>query len=488
VFEEWKRWYRRPAGLGEVLHFTLPLVISTASFMVMQFTDRLFLLDYSPDALAAAMPAGMLAFAVLCFPLGLVGYVSTFVAQYAGAGRNARIGPAVWQAIYLALFFTPLVMATSFLAPQFFAAAGHEPEVARLETIYFLVMNYGAGAFLLTAALSAFFNGRGKTRVVMVVEAAAAALNILLDYAWIFGKWGFPEWGVAGAAWATVASLWCKPLVYAVLFLRPSSRSLYATASGWRWNRPLAARIIQFGASNGLQMFVEIVGFTAFIFFVGELGKARLAATNLAFNINSLAFMPVWGTGIAASMMMGQRLGENKPDLAARATWTAFSLAGGYMLLFSALYLFLPETLMQFHKLDNTGDVKYEQLREVTVVLLRYVAVYCIFDAMYAVFGGAIKGAGDTRYVLITTSVISTSGAAITWAGVRSGAFGLHGCWITITGWVMLLGLMYWRRFLGGRWRTMRVIEPDIVAVEEDPPAELALVPGHSEPATICGN
>ncbi len=470
-------WYRRPSGLGEVLNLTLPLVISSASFMVMQFIDRMFLLKYDKNAMAAAMPAGMLAFTVLCLPLGIVSYVGTFVAQYWGAQRFERIGPAVWQAIYLALLSTPLVMATSLAAPTLFPLFGHEPEVARLETTYFLIMNSAAGASLLTGALAAFFNGRGKTRIVMVVETGAALLNIALDYAWVFGNWGFPEWGMAGAAWATVIAMWCKPVIYTVLFLRPSSEARFATISGRRWDGALMARIIRFGASNGVQMLIEVAGFTAFLFLVGELGKAPLAATNLAFNINSLAFMPVWGIGIAASMMVGQRLGQNEPHLAERATWTAFALAAAYMLFFSALYVLFPEMLMRYHSLEG-GDIAYHDLRGVTIVLLRYVAVYCMFDAMGMVFGGAIKGAGDTRFVLVTSSVIAMLGAGITWAGIHTKTFGLHRCWMTITGWVMLLGIVYLVRFLGGRWRTMRVIEPEVIDAEEVPPAELAIAGG----------
>jgi MATE family multidrug resistance protein len=144
------------------------------------------------------------------------------------------------------------------------------------------------------------------------------------------------------------------------------------------------------------------------------------------------------------------------------------------MLFFSALYVLFPEMLMRYHALEG-GDVAYHDLRDVTIVLLRYVAVYCMFDAMGMVFGGAIKGAGDTRFVLVTSSVIAMLGAGITWAGIHTKTFGLHRCWLTITGWVMLLGVVYLWRFLGGRWRTMRVIETEGVEAERDLAAELAV-------------
>ncbi len=455
----------------------LPLVISTSSWTILQFTDRLFLLWHSQVALAAALPAGVLAFAIACFPLGLVSYVNTFVAQYHGAGRPGRIGLVVWQAVWLTLLVSPLVLATNWIAPSLFAASEHGAEIAALEVVYFQAITFGSPAIILSAAVSSFFTGRGKTQVVMVVDMGAAALNIVLDYAWIFGMWGFPAWGIEGAAWATVVSLWVKTAVYFALFLQPAARRQFDTLGGCRWDRALMRRLLAFGTPSGFQLVVEIAGFTALLFLLGRVGEMELAATSLAANLNGLAFMPVYGAGIAASTLVGQRLGENRPDLAERATWTSFSIAAVYMAAFSAIYLFLPQQIMWLH--EQMGDkADFVELRDITVVLLRFVAVYCMFDAMYTVFGGAIKGAGDTRFVMWTAAVISTVAVAVSYTGLRWGGFGLWACWTIITVWICTLGVVYWLRFLGGQWKTMRVIEPEveqeIAVVEEEEVLDLA--------------
>lgn len=102
-----KTWWTRPAGGRELLALALPLIISTASWTVMNFIDRMFLLWHSTDAMAAAMPAGMLYYTVICYPLGVAAYVNTFVAQYHGAGRPERIGVAVWQGVWLGVLTAP---------------------------------------------------------------------------------------------------------------------------------------------------------------------------------------------------------------------------------------------------------------------------------------------------------------------------------------------------------------------------------------------
>ncbi len=165
----------------------------------------------------------------------------------------------------------------------------------------------------------------------MLVDMFAAAMNIVLDYAWVFGNWGFPEWGIAGAAWATVISLWAKTAIYLVLVLRHKNREQYGTWSGMRFDRELFGRLLRYGFPSGAQLLLDVGAFTGFLVMVGRLGEKELAATGLAFNVNTLAFIPMLGFGMAVTTLVGQRLGENRPELAMRGTWTAFWLSSTYI-------------------------------------------------------------------------------------------------------------------------------------------------------------
>jgi MATE family multidrug resistance protein len=94
---------------------------------------------------------------------------------------------------------------------------------------------------------------------------------------------------------------------------------------------------------------------------------------------------------------------------------------------------------------------------------LRFVAAYCLFDAMNVIFAAALKGAGDTRFVLATAAAMAPVPMLGCWYGMRYLGWQLLACWTLITVWICVLGLIYLRRFLGGRWREMRVIEPALV-------------------------
>ncbi len=438
----------------------LPLVISTMSFTVMTFIDRMFLTWYSIDAVAAAMPAAMLQFTLISFPLGVATYVNTFVAQYEGAGRRRQIGPVVWQGIWIGLAAIPLFLLTTPLAHVYFRHAGHDPDVVVEEITYYDVLIFGSGAIILAGTLSSFFTGRGATRVVMAVDSAAAALNAVLACLWIFGHWGFSRSGIAGAGAATVCAEWFRVICYSAIMMRPRYRQ-YRLGSGCRWSGALVRRLWTFGAPGGLQWLVECGSFTLFITLVGGLGKINQAGTMLAFNVNSVAWVPMMGVGLAVSTMVGQQLGADRPDMAARATWTAFVLAMTYMCTMSIFYVTVPGWFLMGHAAGMAPE-QFEPLRVLIVVLLRFVAVYCLFDAMNVVFMSAIRGAGDTRFVFWTSLGTSLLPLSLAWLGIQYLGQGLLWCWTLITLWVCSAGLIYLARFLQGKWRTMRVIEPEV--------------------------
>lgn len=458
MLERLRQWWIRPCSGRDVLTLALPLIISTMSSTIMVFMDRIFLVWYSTEAVAASLPAAMLHFSVTCFPLGLAAYVNTFVAQYEGAGRPRRIGPIVWQGIWIGVIATPLLLATIPLARLPFTLAGHDPAIVDLEVDCYRILNLGAGAIVLAAAQSSFFIGRSATRVVMLVDCSAALLNGLLDYTWIFGRFGFPAGGIAGAAWATTTAEWYRVAVYAAIMLRPAYRHTYDLAGGWRWNWPLMRRLLRFGGPGGLQWLMETVSFTLFILLVGRLGKVALASTNLAFNVNSLAWVPMMGMGLAVSTMVGQQIGRNRPNLAARATWTALGIAAVYMGAIGLCYVLVPQWFLMGYAAGVSTEA-FSPVRDSTVVLLRFVAAYCLFDAMNLIFVSAIRGAGDMRFILITTLVMAVLPMSVAWWGVSHLGWGLIGCWTVITLWVCSLGLIYMARFLQGRWRHMQVIE-----------------------------
>lgn len=442
-----------------MLGIALPLILSTSSMTVMHFIDRMFLAWYSADSLAAVMPAGATSFIFVAFFMGTAGYASTFVSQYDGAGRPRRIGVAVWQAVYFALIGAVCMALLSTLAGPIFRLAGHAPAVQEQEIHYFRVVAAGGGGPVLNAALSSFFSGRGRTWTVMWVNFAGTALNLVLDYCWIFGKCGFPEWGIWGAAAATVVATWAEAGVYSVLILLPRHRAAYATGTGWRFDRELFGRLLWFGVPSGLQFMLDVFAFTVFVLLVGRIGTAELAANTVAFTVNSLVFLPMIGLSIATSVLVGRYLGANAPDLAARSTATSLRITLLYMGGFSIALVVWPDFFIgAFGARSETQD--FEAIARIGRSLLYFVAGYSLVDGVNITYSAALKGAGDTRYVLYMLAVMAFVGlivpvyVACVWLGA-----GIHTAWVFLTLYVFALASAYGWRYHAGYWRSMRVIE-----------------------------
>lgn len=451
-------WWSRPCGVREVLVVAVPLVLSTLSWTVMSFIDRTFLTWYDSDAMAAAMPAGTISFAAICLPMGIASYVGTFVAQYNGAKQYSKIGHIIWQGVWIGVGFLPIFLLLLSVAPWLFRHVGHTETLAELETLYFQALMYGAAGVVVNSSLSGFFSGRQETVVVMYVSAVSALINIALDYVWIFGYFGFPEAGIVGAGLATSLSEWIKALIYLSLIFRRDASGQFGIVRGMRVSGPSLRRLFWFGGPNGLQFFIEMSAFSAYLLLVGQLGEKELAATSLAFNVNQLAFVPMLGLGMAVSIMVGNQIGQHRVDLASRATWTTLSITVIYSLVMAALYFIFPGAFLFFHEM-GADQAEFSEVRDITVVLLRFVAIYCLFDAILIVFSSAIKGAGDTQFVLLASVILSPIPVVLGWVGIEYWSWGLEEFWYLVTFWILAQALVYCVRFWQGKWRTMRVIE-----------------------------
>lgn len=450
-------WWQRECGGRDVVRIALPLVVSTGCLSLMMFVDRMFLLWQSPAAMSAAMPAGMLFWTMVCLPFGVAQYVNTFVAQYHGAKRPERIGAVVWQGIYISLATIPLFLGTIPLAPYVFGLFEHGQPTQGYEVTYFRWLTLCAGSMVLNGALSSFFIGRGKTSVVMWVNVFSTIINIGLDYVLIFGTFGLPAMGIAGAAIATVVAQWFKVVVYFKLMFGADHRRQFGLGRP-TFDPGLMWRMFRFGGPNGMQMLVEAGAFALVTLFLGRLGSTAMSATTLAFNVNAVAFIPMVGVSIAVGTLVGQQLTGGSAKLAARATWTAMHMGLAYSLFFGLLCLLAPGLFMLGHA-AGIDAAAFVEIRATTILLLRFVAAYCMFDTLQIVFIGALKGAGDTRFVLVTSMLVSVASVLVGWFGDVYCGGKLLWWWSVVTGWIFALGIIYAVRFMQGRWRDMLVIE-----------------------------
>lgn len=450
-----------PGGYREVLRVAYPLFLSMGTFTLMQFCDRIFLARHSAVSIQAALPAGVLSFTLICFFQALAGYAGTFVAQHHGAGQSEGCARSTAQGIWLALFSWPLLAGLIPVGLWLMRVSGHAPNVLREEFRFFWILMAAGVTVPLSAAVSGYFTGQGRMLANTVCSIVACLLNIALDYALIFGHWGAPELGITGAAIATSVAGCLSPVVLFAFFLRdPAVRRMgrrKALALDWA----LMRRMIRYGASSGGHLLVDVGSFTCFVLMTGRLDPLAFAASNIGFSINGVAFMPLLSISIAASILVGQHQGRKDSASAQRAGWTAMKIGWLYMLLAGLSFVLFPEGYYRLFRSDGSSYT-VAQLVAVGRPMMVMMAVWGIFDAINIIMSGALKGAGDTRFVMLYMLVF---GWAIWIPGeilILARGWGILAAWLWLTIYVLLLAIGFWWRWHSGRWKHITLLEASV--------------------------
>ncbi|HEY2784926.1 MAG TPA: MATE family efflux transporter [Fimbriiglobus sp.] len=449
-------------GSRELLKLALPLIVSQSFMTVQVFVDTILLSWHNPREMAASLPAVMWYWQFFALLQVTAGYTSTFVAQYTGANRPHRVGPAVWQGVHFAVASGLLFLLAVPAAPFLIGLGRHPLADQVLEVQYLQAMCFAALPMLVMAAINGFFSGRGHTWTVFGVEAAGTAVNIAFALVLIFGRWGFPELGIKGAGWATVAGSWVSALVALALLLRKRFRVEFATLRGWRPERELFVRLMRFGGPAGMQMFLDVLVFNLFIQIVGRIGEAALGASTLTIRLNMVAFLPMMGMGQAVCILVGQRLGADRADLAERTTYTGLRWIFGYMCVVAAAYLLIPGILVRiFENRENAEH--YAAIAAIVPKLLICVAIYSVADALSLTFAFALRGAGDTRFVTLCTFALAWPIMVLPTYFVVTNGGSVYWAWGFATTHIVAMSICFALRFRHGKWKTMRVIEPAVV-------------------------
>ena len=457
---------RRLWGVGEVVRLAVPTVLNTISFTIMQFVDGVMVSRVGKEAFSAQLGGGISAYTTLCFFIGLLGCVSTFAAQNLGAGRPERAARYAWQGLWLGWGAAALVAASAIpAAPHLFPLFGHAPEVTRLETLYYQILVGGAVFSLPGRALGAWFIGMHRPAVTLVAGVAANLVNVAANYILIFGHLGFPAMGLAGAGIGTVAGFATEAAILGAVFLVGPMAREYATRHQWALARRELADLLRIGSPAGAMFFGDLLMWTIFMAgIIGRFGTEAIAATNILNRYWHLAFMPAFGVSAAVSAIVGRYCGARQTALAWRRAHAGLVLVETYMIACGIGIWLLREPLVGLFNAEADPVVQALATRAVIFILLCQA-----FDALSVIFIGALRGAGDTLWPgamqLALAYGVGLGGASL--VAYLKPEWGIFGPWSAASGYVMVLGLVMWGRFLSGRWRHMSVVAPPAAVPEE---------------------
>ncbi|MFA7256731.1 MAG: MATE family efflux transporter [Kiritimatiellales bacterium] len=447
-----------------LLRIAVPLIITSAFFTVQNFCDRMFLAWYSPSALQAAVPAGILFFTLVCGFMSTTAFANSLVAQYYGSGDLRSCSRSVAQAVLLSLFSFPLILLLIPVGRWMLTLSGHAPDVMAAEKTYFTILMAG-GLFLpLSSAVSSFFSGRGLTKIIMFCALIGTALNLVLNGLLIFGLGPFPEMGVAGAALASVISGFVSPVIMLGLYFSAKNVRLYNTRKLFYFDAPLFRRLLRFGIPSGIHMALDIGAFSLFVMLVGRLGETAFLAANIALSVNMISFMPSVGIGQAAGTLVGQHMGRRDFDGARQVGWRAVHIGWIYTVCAALTFVLMPEVYI---RLFARGDVSFDEIFTLTRTLLIFASCWGLMDSTNLILSGALRGAGDTHFVMwYETSMAWLFFAAGELLIVLVLKLGVIVAWAWALIYISLLAIGMIARFRTKRWQLIELIDRAPVIAE----------------------
>ena len=448
----------RKGNLRDVLRTTFPLMLAMGAHAINQFTDRVFLARHSDSAIQASLPGGILSWLFICLLVATAGYSGTFVAQFHGAGSKRDAAAAYGQGIWLSLMALPIILVSIPFGHALFNLAGHAPAILADEKAYYDILQLGGVFCVLEAVLAGYFSGRDRTRLVGFATTLGCASNILLDWMFIFGKWGCGRWGIVGAGWATAlaAAVPCV-ILGAVTIFEPELRGRrYLTAL--RPRSDLLKRIIRYGFPSGFHQFLDVATFAAFVMITGRLDGLSLAVSNIVFTVNYFSFAPLVGLGQGATVLVGQYHGANDPAASTRATKSALFLGCAYVALFALVVVLFSNEIMDTFRGEETS-FEIGAFHTLGRTLMLIMLTWAFFDAVSLIVGGALKGAGDTKFVMYALLVISLGIWMPIVLLVQRLSPSIKLLWLTMPFYCGICALACIVRFLQGKWKSFRLVD-----------------------------
>ncbi len=391
-------------SLKYMLKLAAPMVVTNISFTVMQFVDRFMVSRLGTEALAAILPAGIISFVPVSFAIGVMTSVNTFVSQSLGRGLKKDCSKYCWQAIYMGLAYISITAVIMWLAaPQIFRALGHEAAVVNLEVVYLRIMLYSQFLAVFTWSSSQFFMGVHRPIITMYAAVVGQVVNVAANYVLIFGRFGFPAMGIAGAGWGTFIGIAISAGIGMAMFLGSDINSYFASRKTKNIDLTKIKDLLKVGFPAGFGFMMNMMFWGIILFgLVGRFGKESLAATSAVFSCMSVSFMPIVGLGTALTAAVGKSIGKGKKNMAIKQTGVCLRVALIYMGLVGLCFFIFRNDLMVFWSPDDKEVVR------IGTNIFIFAAVFQVFDAILLTYYDALRGAGDTLWLAIVEVLSAT--------------------------------------------------------------------------------
>lgn len=436
-----------------ILKLALPAIAGLSTQMIVSLVDTA-MVGRIPEAkyALAAMGLGVMAtWALISFFSSLSTGTHVLVARRFGEGNFKECGDVLNTSLLLT-FAIGIVVAlagclSAYSIAHFFAA---DVTVGNYAGEYLFYRFMGIPFFLLTVSYRGFYFGIGKIKIFMFSGVIVNLLNIFFNYIFIYGEFGAPRMGLAGAGLGSTIATICDSLFYFIVSIYPAYRRKYKYFRNFGFSTKIVRSILNISLPVSFQNVFIMVGFLSFVAITGLIGTAEQAATQVVVSTLFISFMPCFGFGIAVQTLVGNSLGSGKINLARAYAFETTKIATYYTLLVGIIFLAFPRIILGL----ITTNV---QVIETGVPVLRVAAVAQIFYATGVVLANALQAAGKTFYVML--SEVFTNWILFIPLSYFMGVYlkaGLIGAWAALPVYIVMYSFLIYMKFRFGNWQSLK--------------------------------
>lgn len=385
-----------PEKFQMLLKITFPILVTQIAMYLVTFFDIYMTSRYGTEDLAGVSIGSSFWFPVYIGLAGILMSITPIVAQLMGAKRKKEVKEAVQQGIYLAIMLALFVFVFFFFVIDFLIGFMElEPVVAGVAKEYIFALSVGVVPLFVYNALRSYIDALGSTRISMIISLLSAPINVFFNYLLIFGNWGFPELGGAGAGYASAITYWI--VLFVAMWIVHSIQPFKEFQIFKNWARISFARfkeISLIGIPIGISLFAETSIFSAVTLMMSTYGTITIAAHQIAINFTSLLYMLPLSISMGATILVGFEVGARRFADARQYSWLSVAAAVGFSFVSACILFFMREQIALLYTSDP-------QVITLAVQFLVFAALFQLSDAIQAPVQGALRGYKDVNITFI---------------------------------------------------------------------------------------
>jgi len=433
------------------LRLAAPVMLGMLGHTFVGFVDNIMVGQLGTAELAAVSLGNSFMFIAMSLGIGFSTAITPLVAE-ADASRNFKNGKSAFKhGLFLCTILGILMFLSVFFGKPLMYAMKQPKEVVELAIPYLDLVAFSLIPLIIFQAFKQFGDGLSLTRFPMYATLLGNVVNVLLNYVLIFGKWGFPQMGIVGAAYGTLMSRFVMVgFLWWLLLNKDKSKAYVQHIKIFVLERSMIKRIVSLGAPSAMQMFFEVAIFTSAVWLSGLLGKNPQAANQIALNLSSMTFMVASGLSVASMIRVGNQKGLKNFVELRRIAFSIFLLAvllaSIFALMFFLFHNQLPKLYVDYDDLKNLDD--NIEVVSIASTLLIAAAIFQISDSIQVVVLGALRGLQD---VMIPTLITFVSywiiGFPISYYLGKAEAYGSFGIWLGLLAGLTSAAILLYIRF-----------------------------------------